>query len=187
MYSVRSYISPPFFNFSPFFIVCLSLPLCCIHKQLGWIKHFNDPRLISAFALNSPSSRGKAKVWFEICTSDCGRIITPEIFFQKFKLCTSSPPCTLEYVSFKAAWFIIFQNSENIYNPLDKCYVLRSTIFFILFQIQKAREMTKLTSDQHFALTRWRLLQYKVCRAFKDLTKLRLSEIFQVIHQWFMI
>lgn len=103
MYSVRSYISPPFFNFSPFFIVCLSLPLCCIHKQLGWIKHFNDPRLISAFALNSPSSRGKAKVWFEICTSDCGRIITPEIFFQKFKLCTSSPPCTLEYVSFKAA------------------------------------------------------------------------------------
>lgn len=114
MYSVRSYISPPFFNFSPFFIVCLSLPLCCIHKQLGWIKHFNDPRLISAFALNSPSSRGKAKVWFEICTSDCGRIITPEIFFQKFKLCTSSPPCTLEYVSFKAAWFIIFQNSALI-------------------------------------------------------------------------
>lgn len=40
LYSARNYISPIFLSF---FIVSLSLPLCWIHKQLGWIKHFNDP------------------------------------------------------------------------------------------------------------------------------------------------
>lgn len=67
-------ISPPSFNFS-LFIVRLFPPLCWIHKQLGWIKHFNHPRLISAYALNPPSSRGKATVTVvvEICTSSCGQ------------------------------------------------------------------------------------------------------------------
>lgn len=35
-------ISHPSFYFS-LFIVRPPLPLCWIHKQLGWIKHFNDP------------------------------------------------------------------------------------------------------------------------------------------------
>lgn len=105
MYSFRSYF--PIFNFYRF-IVCLSLDLCWVHKQLRWIKHFfwslRDFCILFKLTFKLRQER----------VLDSAQVLVEMDFYSKSSskvlVCTSYLPCTNSAVLI----FVMF---------LDNCYI----------------------------------------------------------------